>query len=226
MTFWALLLQVIPLGIAAAFTPSLLAMQVLIVSDDPWRLRALSVATGGAAAFLLVGLLVFFGFVQLPTMGSVRDDPLGAALRIVAGIVLIGLCAWFLRPHPALQAKATRDVEGYVAHASPWVFVGIAFALSIKDVSSFVVLIPALHDIAVSGLAWPEQAGLLVVLYALALSPVLVPPLLRLAFGHRLDPGFARVYRFTMDHQFVLVGLMAAVIGLYLVISGLLRWLA
>lgn len=217
MGFWNLLATVVPLGIGAAFTPSLLAMQILIVSRDPWRQRSLAVIVGAASAFVLVGLLFLLGFTQLPRMS---EDGVGAVIRIVVGVGLWGFCIWLFIPHPQVQARVEADIQRYVGRATPWLFFGIAFALSIKDVSSFVVLIPAIHDIAVGDVNILEQVILLVVLYVLALSPVLLPPALRMAFGHRVDRPFQVIYRFTMDHQFAIVGVMCAIIGFYLVVSG------
>jgi len=222
VTFWGVLFQVIPLGIGAAFTPSLLALQILVVSGDPWKRRALAVAAGGSAAFVLVGFLLLVGFRQLPDLGADLHDVFAAWLRVIAGVVLWGLAIYLFRPHPGLQERARRDIEGYVAHASSWVFLGIAFALSLKDVSSLVVLAPALRIITASRLDVVAQVVLVVVVYALALSPLLVPPALRLVFGHRIDPAFQAVYRFTMDHQLQLVGSMAAIIGAYLLIGGII----
>lgn len=142
---------------------------------------------------------------------------MGAALALVPAAVFL------LRSHAHLRSRVEGDITGYVARASTWVFLGVAFALSIKDVSSFIVLAPAVHDIAVSDTNVAEQVILLTVLYAFALSPVLAPPGLRLLFGHRLDGFFARAYRFTMDHQFQPVGVMAAVISAYLLTSGIAR---
>ena len=133
------------------------------------------------------------------------------------------VAAYLFRPHPALQVRAEHDIQGYMRHASSWVFLGIAFALSIKDVSSFIVIAPALRTITASGLNEVEQIALIVILYALALSPVLVPPTLRQVFGHRIDRSFRAIYRFTLDHQFLMVGLMAAIIGAYLLIAGIMR---
>lgn len=223
MAFLGVLWQVVPLGIAAAFTPSLLALQILIVSGDPWRKRALAVAVGAGAAFVLVGFLLLVGFRQLPNIGGGLVDPFGAWLRIVAGLALWLVAAYLFRPHPELQVRAERDIQGYVTHASAWVFLGIAFALSIKDVSSFIVLAPALRTISAARLNDVEQAVLVVILYTLALSPVLLPPTLRLLFGHRMDTAFKAVYRFTLVHQFQLVGSMAAIVGGYLLISGIIR---
>ncbi len=220
-----LLGQTIALGLAAAFTPSLLALQILVVSGDPWRRRSLAVAIGGGSAFVLVGLLLLLGFARLPTASGGETGPVGDWLRIAAGIALALTAVALFRPHRGLEERVQSDIEGYVARASSWVFLGVAFALSVKDLSSFIVLAPALHDIAVADIGMVGQGILLVVLYACALSPVLVPPALRLVFGHRIDPAFRRAYRFTMSHQFQLVGSMAAAVAAYLLVTGLVRLL-
>lgn len=221
MGFWEVLGTVIPLGIGAAFTPSLLALQILIVSRDPWKRRAMAVIVGGGGAFALVGLLFLLGFSNLPTPPSRGEDLVGDLLRLGVGVGLWIFAIWLFIPHPAVQARVEADIQRHVARASAWVFLSVAFLLSIKDLSSFAVLIPALHDIAVAQASVGEKAILLLVLYSLALSPLLLPPALRLAFGHRVDRPFTAVYRFTMDHQFPIVGVMCAVIGAYLVGSGL-----
>ncbi len=222
MGFWALLGTVIPLGIGAAITPSLLALQVLIVSGDPWRRRSLAVIVGSASAFLLVGMLAFLGFAQLPIVTAGSTDWIGIAVRLGIGAVLALIAIWLFLPHPRLSQQVESRIQHYVAHASPWVFLGIAFALSIKDISSFAVLLPALHDIAVSDVSAAIKAGMLVLLYFLALSPVLLPAILRQFFDHRMDRAFRSIYRFTMDHQFPIVGVMCAVISGYLVITGVM----
>lgn len=224
VTLLALIGETALLGVAAAFTPSLLALQLLVCSGDPWRARARAVALGGAMAFMLVGGLLFFGFAQLPG-GTDLLEGLGSALRILGGVVLVGFAWWLFRPHPDLSRRVEHDIQGYVARASTVVFWGVAFVLSIKDLSSFVVLAPALHDIATSGYDVIVQALLLVLLYVLALLPVLAPPIVRQVFGHRADAAFQRVYRFAMDHQFQLVGGMAAVIAAYLIVTGVLQLL-
>lgn len=223
MGLLGLLGQTVVLGIAAAFTPMLLMLQVLIVSGDPWRRRALAVAVGGASAFILVGALLLLGFAQLPVVTIGVGGRTGAVVWIAAGVVLAITAVVLFRPHPHVEERVESDINGYMRRASSWVFLGVAFALSIKDVSSFVVLAPALHDIAVADLAWVEQALLVVVLYVLALSPVLAPPALRLAFGHRIDGVFQDVYRFTMSHQFQIVGSMAAVVSVFLLVNGIAR---
>ena len=97
----------------------------------------------------------------------------------------------------------------------------MAFLLSIKDISSFVLLIPALHDIAVSPVSLLARIIALVVLYALALIGVLAPPAARLMLGRRANGAMQAIYRFTMDNQFRIVGVVSAVMTIYLVVTGI-----
>lgn len=215
-----LTLEVIPLGLAAALTPMLAALQILTVAQDPWRMRSIAVAAGGALAFLGVGLLVLAGFSQLP-IDDLGNSPLGYVLRIIIGAALLIASVWLLRPHPELRRSMEARVRHYVTDARTWVFFVVALVLSIKDVSSFAVLIPALHDIATSPANTAARAMVFALLYVLALLPVLGPIALRLVFGQRVVPTLTKAYRFTVDHQFTIVGVMCVVIGVWFLISGI-----
>lgn len=218
-----LLTRVVPLGIGAAFTPSLLALQILIVSGDPWRRRALAVALGSGLAFGIVGLLVFLGFAQLPVRSAAPSSPdvVGGVLRLGAAAALTGASVYLLWPHPALQRRVEAGITARAAKASVLVFFAMAFLLSIKDISSFVMLVPALHDIAVAPVSALARAVALVVLYALALLGVLAPPAVRLVLGHRANGALHAIYRFTMDNQFRIVGVVAVLMTVYLLATGI-----
>lgn len=219
----ALLLTVIPLGIGAAFTPSLFAIQLLIVGGDPWRLRALAALAGGALAFGLALTLLLLGFARLPT-ASGGHDPLGGALRIGAAIVLGGIAVWFARPHGDLEAKVRTDIERRVHSASPVDFLGITFVLSIKDVSSFILLVPAMHDIGVAPVPWLAKVGITVLVFALSLSGLLIPPLLRTALGNGGRSLLQRIYEGTMRNQFRIMAVVFAVLAVFLLVSGIRIW--
>ena len=216
-------MRVVPLGIGAAFTPSLLALQILVVSGDPWRRRALAVAVGSGLAFGIVGLLFFLGFAQLPVRSTAPSSPdvIGGLIRLGAAGVLTIASAYLFWPHPALQARVEAGIKARSARASLLVFFTMAFLLSIKDISSFVLLIPALHDIAVSPVSLLARIIALVVLYALALIGVLAPPAARLILGRRANGAMQAIYRFTMDNQFRIVGVVSAVMTVYLVVTGI-----
>ena len=219
----ALLVTVIPLGIGAAFTPSLFAIQLLIVGGDPWRLRALAAFAGGALAFGIALTLLLLGFARLPT-ASTGADPLGAALRIGAAVVLAGIAVWFALPHGDLETKVRSGIERHVQAARPVDFFGLTFLLSIKDVSSFILLVPAMHDIGVAPVPWPVKVGITVLVLALSLAGLIIPPVMRTALGPRGRALLMRIYDSTMRNQFRIMAVVFGVLAAYLLVSGIRTW--
>ncbi len=219
-----LMLTVIPLGIAAAFTPMLLGLQILIVSrPEPWGRQALAFGLGGFAAFALVGGLFLSGFASLRPLLELRQIAeawTGAGLRLFIGAALVLGSVYFFRAHPVEQGKIEAGLRRYLQEGSPRVFFLVAFALSIKDVSSFAVLLPALHDIVFSGLGLAQQSSALLVLALLALLPLWAPPCIARFTGPRGKHFLHRTFQFTMRHQLQLVGAMMVVVGLFLLTAG------
>jgi hypothetical protein len=213
------LLYVIPLGIGAAFTPSLLALQILVTGQDLWARRATAVAAGSALAFGIFGVLIILGFKQLPTPEVTGPDLVGGIVRLAAAVVLALSAIYLFTPHPELQKAVEARIQQYVQNSGVVMIFMIAFLLSIKDMSSFVMLVPALHEIAIAPNV-VEGALALVALYVLALSPVLIPIAIRLFFDKRSKDPMAKVYRFTMDHQFQIVGVVASLLAVYLAVTG------
>ena len=213
------LLYVIPLGIGAACTPSLFALSILVTGQEQWRKRATALAAGSALAFSLFGLLIIFGFRKLPLPELDGSDWFGALIRLLAAAILAVSAVYLLIPHPALEKRVESRIQAYVQNSSLVMMFAVAFLLSIKDVSSFVMLVPALHDIAIC----PNfiEAGLaLIVLYVLALSPVLAPIAVRLFFEKGSRDPMQRLYRFTMDNQFQIIGFVAVILSAYLAVTG------
>ncbi len=218
-----LLLAVIPLGIGAAFTPSLFAVQLLAVAQEPWVRRALAAFLGAALAFGIALTVLLLGFIQLPTADG-GSDPFGAALRIGAGVILAGVAVAFALPHPDMEARVSANVRHRVAGARARDFFGITFLLSIKDVSSFVLLIPALHAIGVADVNWVEKVIATLVLFTLALAGLIIPPIMRIVSGRRHGDVIQRIYAATMRNQFRIMAVVFAVLAVYLVVLGIRAW--
>ena len=214
-----LLVQILPLGIGAALTPSLLALQILTTGTSPWRAKATAVLLGASSAFAIAMMALLVGFAQLPARAPGRNVTAGV-VWCVAGLLLVAIAVWLSWPHPHLAERLERSISQRVDRASVRTFFVLAFALSVKDVSSFVLLVPAIHDIAVAPLLWPEQALAVVLVLMLALSPVIVPPVVRMVGGHRADRALDDVYRFTMTHQLQIGAVVATVFAVYLLAIG------
>jgi len=215
-----LLFDVIPLGIGAAFTPSLFAIQLLIVANDPWKVRALAAFFGAASAFGIAVAILLLGFARLPTSTG-GNGIVDGVLRLIAAIVLGAFAVYFFLPHPGLEKRVTTDVEDRVAKSSSVEFFGITFLLSIKNFSSFILIIPAMHDIGVAEISWPLKVAVTAIVFTLALSPLLIPPLMRTALGKPGKSMLRKVYTFTMSHQFTIMGVIFGLLTFYLMITGL-----
>ena len=215
-----LLVTVLPLGLAAAVTPTLFALQVLVVSGPSWQRRALAVMAGSGAVFVIVFAVILAGLSQLPDAGTGRASRAEYWIELTCGVVLLPVAAWMLRPHPNADAKLEKKVQGYANHASPWVFAGLAAYMSVTDFSSLVLVVPALHDITSSAVPVLGKAGVVLILFTLVMFPIWSPPLAVRVTGERGVRMLNRVYDALMHHQVQVMGAVAAVLGLVLAYRG------
>ena len=99
-------------------------------------------------------------------------------------------------------------------------FAGLAAYMSLTDFSTFVFLLPALHAVTRSVVAVPEKAVVVAFLFVCVLIPVLVPALTVRLVGDRGVRALNRVYNLLMGHQIQVMGVVAAVIGVVLLVRG------
>jgi len=217
-----LLATVVPLGLAAAVHPGLFALQLLIVGQPHWWSRARAFAVGAATPLLLFGGLVFLGFSQLPLPKAGEADILGISLRTVVGVGFLVASVWLLRPHPSLQERSSDFLREKVRTGSPRDFFFLGLLMNGKSVTSYALLLPALHDIASAKAGDISQALALVLLYVLAFSTLWLPIVAVALFGARITKPLEHLSDYVTGHSFKIVGVMAVVIGLYLTGSAAL----
>jgi threonine/homoserine/homoserine lactone efflux protein len=214
-------IRVIPLGIGAAMTPSLLGLQVLATVGSSWARRSLVVIAGSALAFGIACTALVLGFAQLPHRSEQGPNLIQGILYLAASAVLVFVVVWLFRPHASLVERSELGFRRRLSNAHAVTFFSIAFLLSIKDVSSFALLVPGLHDIATSNISIVAQGLCVAVMFALALSPTLVPALWRLVRGPQAEAALTRLYTWTMRRQFQIIGFMAGIFAVYCLVMGL-----
>jgi len=122
-----LIATVIPLGIAAAIHPTLIALQLLLVSQPHAWPRARALTIGGALPLLTCGALAYLGCAQLPEQKSGALDILGVSLRTVIGVGFLAAAVWMLWAHPNLQRRSAEFVKTKVTSGAPRDFFSSAF---------------------------------------------------------------------------------------------------
>lgn len=212
-----LLIRVIPLAIGAAFTPSLFGLQLMASATPHWVSRTVATFSGAALAFAIALTVLLLGFTSLPVASSDRS-PLDGALWLIVGIMLGASATWLFMPHPELTQKSEQRLAAGVQKAGPWTFFGISFALSIKDVTSFALLIPAMHDIARSGVDLWFKIPTAILVYLIALIGVVLPPLWRMIRGDKAEAVLLKMFHFTMKHQFRILGVVAVFFAIYCIV--------
>ncbi len=217
---WSLFGEVWPLALAAALTPTLFALQVLVVSGPKWDTRAAAVTLGSGVVFALFFVLALGGLSQLPDANTGASSRWVYVIEAVCGAVLVVLAVWMLRPHPDADRKLEAKVRAHAEHASPIVFAGLAAYMTVTDFSSLVLVLPALHDVTSSAVAIPEKAVVVAFVFVCVMLPVLSPPLCVRVLGERGLHVLNRVYAVLMGHQMQVMGAVAGVIGVLLLVRG------
>ncbi len=205
---------VLPLAFGAAVSPTLLAMQLVMLSRKTAPLgRAWAFAAGAAvvlAAFAAVALLV-----ARSTGGPSSPSEAGAIVKLVAAALLLVLGVRTMRraPQPAKpEHVAARPEERAFA---------VGAGLMLTNFSSIVLFFPAMHAIGISKVGLAGQVVAFVLLYAITLLPAYGPPLIVTVMGSRATPLLQALDRFFADHKRGISAGICFVFALLLAVAGL-----
>ena len=196
----SLLARMLPLAFGAAVSPTLFALEVLVLSGRQHPVARAWAVAGGSAAVLVV-----YCALGLTVLAHVNDrahhSTTGAVIDLAAGVLLGLLAARTLHRHPTAAEAHHHRTADRLARASTLSFVAIGAVAMLTNFSTLVLFLPALHEITHSSvsLAGKGAAGLL--LLVITLLPVLVPVALVTVLGRRADPLLARLNGFVGGHS-------------------------
>ncbi len=215
----ALLASVLPLAVGAAISPTLLALQLLVLSGANPLPRAWALALGSAlvlAAFSVLGLTVLDHLHPAHHHGSLRD----AIIMFGAGALMGALAARSLlkRPTPAEQ-HTSRTAARLESAPTAW-FVGVGAVGMVVNFSTLVLFLPALHEIARSSTVLGDRVAAFTVLYVITLLPVLLPVGLVTVLGSRAAPALDATHRWVARHSRQIGIAIELVFAVYLIGRG------
>ncbi len=215
----ALLASVLPLAVGAAISPTLLALQLLVLSGADPLPRAWALVLGSAlvlGAFSVLGLTVLGRLHPAHRHGSLRD----AVVMFGAGALLAVLAARSLlrRPMPAEQ-HTSRTAQRLATAPTVW-FVGVGAVGMVVNFSTLLLVLPALHEIARSPAALADRTAAFALLYVITLLPVLLPVGLVTVLGARAAPALDATHRFVAGHARQIGITVEVVFAAYLIVRG------
>lgn len=219
-----LLRSVLPLALGAAVSPVILLLQMVTLTTGTSRLaRAWLVAAGAALALAGWGLAGWLLVNRLPTP-RVGPDATAAAVDLTLALVLValGIRAVVGRHDPA-PAPAAADDDAASAPPRLLTAFGLGVAAMASNVTTIVLFLPAVRDIARAEVATLDTVVALVVLFAVTLAPALLPVLavsLGGAAGRRV---LDRVGEFARVHHAAIAAVVSFAFAVYLGLKGLQR---
>ncbi len=220
------MLDLIPLAVASAFWPILLAVVLISLrAPHPVRLMA-SFLVAGLLTTVTVGLSIIY-LLQGASLTSGSDWWFGPGVEIAAGLLAVAaafvLHARELRPAPAPAPSPTQSgpgrLERMLAHGAPLAFV----AGVVLNVVPGVVPLVGLKDIAELDETFAVTFGLVLGFYLIMFAFIEIPLVGYLAAPERTARGTASFNEW-LDRNAHRLGTAAlALIGVLLIVRGVLR---
>jgi hypothetical protein len=207
----------LPLALGAAVSPTVLIANLLVLSSPTKpRVRGFAFAVGGFAVLIVIGglaLTVWHTAVQ--NRGA--TSPLFAWVDIAFAVLLasVGLRSVLTRPKP----RAER--HGRLAHAPTWDYVVFGVGMMLTNVTTLMLFIPAMKDIAVATGSVGAKAGMAVLVLLLTTLVVWVPLALDVVAPHTAGRVLGGLNRFLSTHQRIVGIVVAFAFAAYLAIKGL-----
>ncbi len=218
------IVQVIPLGIAVAFSPLPVIAVVLILATPSGRGNAVAFAAGGLAAVVAITAVAT---VVLGAAGAGEgdgEDPTAwvSIGRIALGALLLRFAAvkWRGRPRPGDPAP---DLPGWMQQVealTPLRAAGTGVLLCGVNPKNLVLILAAAAGIAAGAGSTADQAAALAVFTALAMLGVLLPIAASVLLGERADTALDTVREWMVRESATIVAVIVALIAVKLVVDG------
>ena len=217
----ALLFDVLPLALGAAVSPLLLVGQMrTLTAPGSGMKQSWAYATGNV---LVVGGWAVVGLGSggsLPDRPAVGADPVAAGIHLVLAAVLLAIGFRSLHRDGCTELESPGPFPGGPSLARSF---GLGVALMAGNLTSLVLYLPALQDLARSGLAVGPLAALVLLVSLITLAPSLLPPVVLVLTGAWGRARLRQLCRWTLAQQGQINAGLCFVFAAYLGWSGLAR---
>lgn len=215
-----LLTQVLPFALGAAVSPTVWAIELLILSGANRPKARAWVFVAGFALMLAVLILVFTTILRTLSSSGQGPSPWARGVDIVVALALIALAIRQLHPSRSAGEKHSSKVEQRLQSGGLGTYFGIGVGAMLTDASTIILLIPGTHLIAMSTADVTARFGASLLIFVIVLIPLLLPVTLLTLTGRRSDALLARVNAWVTAHQRLINALVALLIAALLLINA------
>jgi len=216
-----LLLAVLPLALGAAVSPTLLAMQLLVLTGTTHRVaRAWALTLGAALVLAAFSVLCVTALERIRPNHASHRSWTDAAVLLASGVLLGLLALRSLSRRPTVGEQQPSRIAERLQTASTGWFVGVGALGMVVNFSTLLLVLPAVHEITHSTAATAAKVAVFAVLYVIVLLPVLVPVLAVTVLGSRADPWLDATHTWIGSHSRTIGVVIEVVFAAFLVIKG------
>jgi threonine/homoserine/homoserine lactone efflux protein len=207
------LLEILPLALAAALSPTgLLFVTAIIGGKGNARRNALLFVVGGIIFLAVLGLVIMLVFNHT-VVPSDHHKKLSAWIDIIFGALII-LVVW-----SSLFIKRKKKATKVKKRQRPYVIVGFFFMMI--NTSTNIPFAAASKTIADSGLPPPENAVLFIVLVLITISMFAFPVVFSYVAPEKSEVVLGKARTFMQRYGAQLTRAFFIVVGIYLVVKGI-----
>ena len=215
-----LILEILPLALGAAVSPTVLMIELLILSGAN-RPKARAWAFVAGLTVILIAVVVLF--LTLLSRTSAGANGPSVPVRIVDGAAALLLLVVGIRnllPSKTQGEKQKSKVASRLETAPLPFYAGVGVVTMLTNASTLILLAPACHDIARSDATTSVKTAATVVLVVIVMLPFVLPVTAVTVLGHRADGVLGYMNRFVSGHSRQLNA------GICFVLAALLAWKA
>ncbi len=214
-----LLSKVIPLSIGAAFSPTVLALELLILSGK--RSKARSTAFMGGVLLVFAALTALGLAISHTTSTSPAQETITKTVDVVAGVLLLLLAlATVLR---SIVHDSVAPVEGESKDTkNPGLLSAflLGLAIMVSNFSTILLYIPAMRSISASTVSTSDKAVAVAIAFLITAAPILLIYGFAIAFPKIATPPLNKLRGWIDRHQKVIGISVEVIFGVYLVFKA------
>jgi len=213
-----LIQQVLPLALGAAFSPTVLAISLLILSGPHGRARMGIFTVTNVATLAAIGVAWVF-LLKHSTAGgdSASKDAATATVDTTLGMILLIIGARAALREP--RAKEQHDTSEAEPALGKYALLGVVMMLS--NLTTLALFLPAAKEIAIAGVSAPQRIGVLAMLVVIATVTAWGPLLMSVAAPTAADRVLSSLDRFTTRHAKAITVTVCFGFGAYLIVKGM-----
>ena len=217
----SLLVAVLPLALGAAVSPTLLAVQLLVLTGTTHRLaRAWALTFGAAIVLGTFSILCVTALQRVRPHHGDHKSATDAAVLLVSGGLLALLALRSLVRRPTVGEQQPSRIAGRLDTASTGWFVGVGALGMVVNFSTLLLVLPAMHEITHSSTGTATEVAVFAIVYVIVLLPVLVPVLLVAVLGSGADRMLDATHTWVGAHSRTIGVVIEVVFAVYLVVKG------